>query len=225
MEFVGGVLPSVNNFSMVRYFVNNDIIMGFPLYKSFFTKKPSSIELENLSRLRESSIGLDVSEFMYLNKWFQLASSLPLRLRDLDKLMDMIALTYGQVMIIMSDLHESFTVPLREYEGIWEDFYHLQNFMEGNSLNSNLTEVMLSLEHMLLEDMYYPPRKTDLIRVCQSTAVHHKMYNLGCPKISYQSGLFSRYFYLLDEKVCNKERNSEIKIERDEKAQSNATLN
>ena len=145
------------------------LLWGFLFTRVSSQKDPSSIELENLSRLRESSIGLDVSEFMYLNKWFQLASSLPLRLRDLDKLMDMIAHTYGQVMIIMSDLHESFTVPLREYEGLWEDFYHLQTFMEGNSLNSNLTEVMLSLEHMLLEDMYYPPRKTDLIK---SLSVH-----------------------------------------------------
>ena len=78
------------------------LLWGFSL-QEVFAKRPSSVEMENLSRLRESSIGLDVSEFMYLNKWFQLASSLPMRLRDLNKLMDMIALTYGQVMIIMSD--------------------------------------------------------------------------------------------------------------------------
>ena len=204
MEYFGGVLPVVTDFPMIRHFVYLDITMEFPFFRNFFTRKPDPLKLEAMRNLKEASIGLDVSEFMYLNQWFQTAFSMPLSINELDKLMDMVALTYGQVMIVICNVHDSFSDPFKDSSVTWHQSLHLKEFMEGDSLNSYMIEVMLSLEHMLIEERYYPAEETDLLKLCKATSLHHWTFALGCPPVTFQSGLFSRYLYLINDNIMSK---------------------
>ena len=210
MDMVG-VLPSFTKFSDVRNYVSIDITMDFPYFKTFLTCKPKALNLEDIRELKSISSGLDVSEFMYLDQWFQIAYAMPLRHRDTANLMDMIALTYSQILTIISNLHDSFDV-LKRLEMEYSPC-QLKQYREGHSLNSNMVEVMLSLEHLLLEEGYLPEFKTDLVRQCKATAIHHRMFHLGCPPVTFQSGLFSRYFYMLGRKDDGRDRKVVVKQE------------
>ena len=213
MEFFGSVLPAVRDFSMVRHFVHLDITMEFPFFSNFFTRKPDPLKLEVIRKLKETSIGLDVSEFMYLSQRFQLAFSMPLSITEVNKLRDMIAITYGHVMIIICNVHESLSDPFQESNVTWHQSLHLKEFMEGDGLNTNMIEIMFALEHMLTEERYYPEEESDLIIVCQATSLHYRMYDLGCPPVTFQTGIFSRYFYLLNKTLLDKCFDVEIKEE------------